>query len=225
VAELALAAIRSERPGGQAQQRRLARAVGSRERDPVPAADLRVEALVDPLRSVCERHALEAEHEVAGAGRGRKAQPQRARVGLALGALGAQPLDQLLAAVRLTRLARLRAEAVHQALRVGDPGVEVLAPRILDLAPLALLPLELGVVAAVDGEPPPFELGDAPRVPVEKRPVVRDHEHRARVAGQRLLEPGDRGQVEVIRRLVEEQDLGTQQQELRQLDPHEPAAG
>ena len=51
-----------------------------------------------------------------------------------------------------------------------------------------------------------------------------DDDDGALKAREGLLEKPDRGQVEVIGRLVEQQHVGSREQELRQLDPHQPAA-
>jgi hypothetical protein len=67
-------------------------------------------------------------------------------------------------------------------------------------------------------------LGDAVDGDVEEVAVVRDQDDGARVGDEELLEPRARFQVEVVRRLVEEQHVGALQQELRQRDAHLPAA-
>ena len=51
-----------------------------------------------------------------------------------------------------------------------------------------------------------------------------DDDRGARILRQGLLEPLDRRQVEVVRGLVEQQDVGSGKQQLRELDAHEPAA-
>ena len=61
--------------------------------------------------------------------------------------------------------------------------------------------------------------------PVHEVPVVRRHEERA---GKRLeegFEPDDRFDVEVVRRLVEEEHVGTAEKHARHGDAHLPAAG
>ena len=53
---------------------------------------------------------------------------------------------------------------------------------------------------------------------------MRHHDDRARVGGEELLEPVARLEVEVVRGLVEQQDVGAAQQQLRERDAHLPAA-
>ena len=60
---------------------------------------------------------------------------------------------------------------------------------------------------------------------VEELAVVADHDHRAGVALQPGFEPDQRVEVEVVGRLVEQQQVGRAHQRARQLQPHAPAAG
>mmetsp|Transcript_52694 Transcript_52694/g.136013 ORF Transcript_52694/g.136013 Transcript_52694/m.136013 type:complete len:455 (-) Transcript_52694:596-1960(-) len=61
---------------------------------------------------------------------------------------------------------------------------------------------------------------------VEEVGVVGDHHHRVRVyGGEVVVQPQHCVQVQVVRRLVEHQQLGLQEQGLRQTDAHAPASG
>src|SRR5690348_9371669 len=79
----------------------------------------------------------------------------------------------------------------------------------LELAPRALEPDRLAVA---------FESEDVRRDAVEEPAVVRDHDRAARELEQRLLERAQRVDVEVVRRLVEEQDVAARAEELREVD-------
>ena len=70
-----------------------------------------------------------------------------------------------------------------------------------------------------------IELEDPAGDVVEEVAVVRDRDDRARVLLQEVLEPGDRLGVEVVRRLVEEQQVGRLQQQPAQRDAAALAAG
>ena len=72
------------------------------------------------------------------------------------------------------------------------------------LAPLQ----ERRVVAGPVVEPAAVELDDPGGQPLEEDPVVGDEDERAAVAEQEVLEPADRLDVEVVGRLVEQQDVG-----------------
>ena len=52
-----------------------------------------------------------------------------------------------------------------------------------------------------------------------------DQQHRAGVAAEVIFEPQARFQVEVIGRLVEQQQIGLDEQERGERDAHAPAAG
>src|SRR5581483_11023092 len=93
-------------------------------------------------------------------------------------------------------------------------GLEgVRAARLLhpldEVGPRALVPDRLAV---------PLEGEDVGRDAVEEPAVVRDHDGAAGELEQRLLERAQRVDVEVVRRLVEEQDVPARAQELRQVD-------
>ncbi len=60
---------------------------------------------------------------------------------------------------------------------------------------------------------------------VEKIAVVRDQQQRSRVALQPLLEPEHGIEIEMVGRLVEQEQVRARHQRLRQVEPHAPAAG
>ena len=58
---------------------------------------------------------------------------------------------------------------------------------------------------------------------IDKSPVVTDDNNRLAALDQEILQPLDRLNVEMVSRLVEQQDIRFAQKELRQLDSHTPA--
>ena len=60
---------------------------------------------------------------------------------------------------------------------------------------------------------------------VEKLAVVGDESERALVAAEPALQPDDRVEVEVVRRLVEQQQIRRAHERAREVEPHAPAAG
>ena len=70
-----------------------------------------------------------------------------------------------------------------------------------------------------------LEREDVRRDPVEEPAVVRDHDGAAGEVEQRLLERAQRVDVEVVRRLVEQQQVAARAQELREVDAVALAAG
>ena len=68
-------------------------------------------------------------------------------------------------------------------------------------------PQERRVVAGPRGQPPAIEFDDAGRQLLEEGAVVGDEEHGAGVVGQLRLEPRDGLDVEMVGRLVEQQQV------------------
>ncbi|MOA35061.1 hypothetical protein D3C78_1564860 [compost metagenome] len=54
---------------------------------------------------------------------------------------------------------------------------------------------------------------------------MRDHDERAGIALEPILQPDDRVQVQVVGGLVQQQQVGRAHQRLRQVQAHAPAAG
>ena len=86
------------------------------------------------------------------------------------------------------------------------------------------LALEARVVARITLEPLRVDVDDHVHHAVQEIAVVRDDEKRPGVAFEPVLEPEDGVEVEVIGRLVEEQQVRGAHQRLRQVQPHAPAA-
>src|SRR5688572_17187817 len=63
----------------------------------------------------------------------------------------------------------------------------------------------------------PLERENVRRDPVEKPPIVRDDDRAPRELQQRLLERAQRVDVEIVRRLVEQQYVAPRLQQLRQV--------
>ena len=68
-------------------------------------------------------------------------------------------------------------------------------------------------------------MDDPARDVVEELPVVGDEDHRAGECAQPVLEPHHRVEVEMVRGLVEEQEVRAAHQRAREVEPHAPAAG
>ena len=91
-------------------------------------------------------------------------------------------------------------------------------PRLLLLEPRRVVALERNALAAV-------ELEDPARDVVEEVPIVGDGDDRALVVGEEALEPRDRLRVEMVRRLVEQQQAGRREQQPAERDAAALAAG
>ena len=208
--------------GHHLQQRGFARAVGSHERDLLAAPDVQIQPIVDRLVAVGLHHALQVHDALAGTlGLGKGEVDGLALVGDddALDAL-----ELLHPVLDLFGLGRLVAELLDEGLHVGDflvlgllHGDELRAT----LGPLA----QEGVVVA--GENVELAVGDVGHVVddgVHEGAVVADHKHGAAIALEEVFQPAHALQVEVVGRLVEQQQVRLAQQQLGQRDAHLPAA-
>ncbi len=90
-------------------------------------------------------------------------------------------------------------------------------PLLLLLEPRRVVALERNALAAV-------ELEDPARDVVEEVPVMRHGDDRALVVGEEALEPRDRLGVEMVRRLVEQEQAGRREQQPAQRDAASLAA-
>ena len=134
-------------------------------------------------------------------------------------------LEHLDPALHLRRLGRLVAEAIDEhpdardflvLLALGLP--QLLHPRFVRDEVAA-------VVADVVGQRAQRQIGDARDDGVEEEAIVRDEDDGMRVGVEVFLEPVARFEVEMVRRLVEQQQVGLAEQQLGKRDAHLPAAG
>ena len=118
----------------------------------------------------------------------------------------------------------MRREALDEALLLGEhrllARVRGLAVRLADGA-LALVEV---IVAGVGRDLPAVDLGDLRHDAVHELAVVRRHQQRAVERLQEALEPDDRLDVQMVRRLVHQQDVRAPEQHARHCDAHLPAA-
>ena len=206
-AERDAAGLRREPAEEEAQERRLARAVRAEHADALAAQDERVEVLDDRRGGAGprERGALRLDDDLPRERAGADRELRRAGAGAALGDLRAELQERL--------------HAAHVARAAGGDAVDdpvLLLPELHGLLlPGALLLREELVLAAQErrpvavpaGEPAAVEVEDAPRDAAQERAVVRDEDAREPGAGEERLEPLDRLDVEVVRGLVEEQQV------------------
>ena len=122
----------------------------------------------------------------------------------------------------LVALARKRS---MNACRCAICALLLLVGRLLQRELLRALRSNCGVVARVGLELPLVDVDDLVDDGVEKLAVVRDEEQRAGIAREPVLEPEHGVEVEVVGRLVEQQQVRAAHQRLREIEAHAPAAG
>ena len=227
VSDDGLALGRLTRPRHDTHKRRLAEAVVADERDLVAARHVELETRKDILYAVvAEAEVFATEHLYAARRRLREPETPRLRIALRENnPLLVDLVDELLAALRLRGLRRLRAEAVDEPLKLLAVVILVLLGGLQVLVPdLALLhvPVEIALVARRSAG---IDFDRDVRQRTQEIAVVGDQHQRSLIRLEVLLEPVDGGEVEVVGRLVEEEEIGLGREHARQLRAHAPAAG
>ena len=144
---------------------------------------------------------------------------------LGLGEFDAVELLQLLdPALHLFGLGRLGAETGDEPLALADLGLLVVVGGALHLEALRLFHQVVGVVAAEHGQPAEAQLPGDRGHPVEEGAVVADDDHGPLVLEEKVLQPGERVQVQVVGGLVKQQQRGLFEEQLGEQQPHDPAA-
>ena len=131
-------------------------------------------------------------------------------------------------------------QTAYAAFVAAAPGLHAFAdpdfflfPEFVELAVVYRFDFELfgffglirGEVADVFAQHTPVEFDDAVGDVIQKAPVVGDEQQRAAKLGEQAFEPVDRGKIEVVGRLVEQQQLGVGDECAAQRDAFFEAAG
>ena len=128
-------------------------------------------------------------------------------------------------ALGLAGFRRLVAEAIDELPHVRDLPLLLLVLRLLQCELFGAHAFEGRIVALVQGRPAPLDVHDVADDAVEEVAVVRDEQERAGIVAQPALEPDHGIEIEMIRRLVEQQQRGTAHQGTREVQPDPPASG
>ncbi len=221
LAELDLARIGLLEAGQQLEQRRLAGAVRPDHADHAAGRQREAQVLEQQLVAEALRQTLGLDHRVAEPRAGGDRDPGLVET------LGGLLLHQLVEVVQtrlLLGLATLRVLARPVELLV-DPALAGLVGALLLRHPLGLLVEPAGVVALERVAAATVELEDPARDVVQEVAIVGDRDDRALVGLQVALQPGDRLGVEVVGRLVEQQQVGGREQQAGERDAALLAAG
>jgi hypothetical protein len=212
-----------QQPREHGQQGRLARTIRPQDPDPVVRPQAQ-RGRVQPDAAVHgDARAVQAQQRVRQPGGGRDLQVHRPRRAQQCHLV--QPLQPLQPALGLPRLACLGPEARDEALQVraflGHTG-----GRGLGLGDdLGAAPLGRAVVAGEQLYLPVLDMGDMRDHRIQEATVMRDHDQGARIAAQPVLQPEDGLEIEMVGRLVQQQQVGSGHQGLGQAQAHAPATG
>src|SRR5437773_858891 len=208
------AAVRLLFTGDEAEQRRLPGSVRTDDPDDATARQREGEVVEQQAIAIALAELVRVDDDVAEPRSRRDADLE-----LALALLG---LFRKEALVRLDACFALRLPRARRRLDPLELAREGSLPRRLLLLfvrqPLALLVQPRAVVALVRDASALVELEDPAGGVVEEVAVVRHRDDTAVVAGQRPLQPCDRVRVEMVRGLVEQQQIGVRQQQTAKRD-------
>ena len=132
--------------------------------------------------------------------------------------------ERLHATLRLACLRRLGLEARDERLQVRNRLLLLLEGALLQRQLLAAQDFELTVVATVTLDLLILDVQRDVADLVEKFAIVRNHDERTGVTLEPVFEPDDGVQIQVVGRLVEQQQIGRAHERLRQIQAHAPPA-
>ena len=197
------------------EQRRLARAVRADEADVLSALERERDVREQVLVASRYGEGFDLQHRAAAARRPEEVETQRlaaARQQLELAGGGTplllEPLDLGELGLRLLGLALLVAEALHEALEPDDVRADALGRLRRRLRTRRLLAPPDVPRPRKEERAAGLQLEDAGRDGLQEPAVVGDEDDRRVERLQLLLEPLEVLDVEVVRRLVEEQQVG-----------------
>jgi hypothetical protein len=128
-------------------------------------------------------------------------------------------------ALHLAGFGRFGPETGDEAFRLADHGLLVVKGGPLQFQPLRLFHQIVGIVAPIHAQFAQAQLPGNRGDPVEKGPVMGDDDHCPLVLEEKILQPGQRIEIEMVGRLIKEQQGRFFEQQLGQEQPHDPAAG
>ena len=126
--------------------------------------------------------------------------------------------------MRLARLACLGTKTVDERLQMLALDLLLLDHFLVEQHALAPLAFEGGITAAIKFQLAAFERQDMPDSAVEQIPVMTDDDQCCRIASQMILQPECAFEIEIVGRLIKQQQVGFCEQGCGQCHAHAPAA-
>ena len=225
-AEFARAALDGDDAGEDFEERGFAGAVGSDEDDALAALGGEVEVFVNDVVAVGLPDVFELDDLEAGARGLRELEVHLAQLfGRLLDGDILEALDLFFLGLGAGGHGGLGTEAVNEDLQVGDLALLIFEGGELLVFAGFFLGEEVVVVAVVVMERAGAELEHAGAEGVQESTVVGDDDEAAGVACEVVLEPEESFEIEMVRRLVEEEQRGFGDEEAGEVGAHDPAAG
>ena len=133
-------------------------------------------------------------------------------------------LDLLEFALRLRSFAGLGSEAICKVLQAVDLTLLVLVGCGVLFVARYFFHEEIIVVPAVAIQPCARDLDDPADELIQEIPVVRNHHDRAGIIAEMLAKPDERFEIEMVCRLVEQQQIRLLREKPCEMRPHDPPA-
>ncbi len=201
------ASIRLFNASYKLKQRRLAGAVGTHQGNLFFAPDVEVEPVIDDLVAIDFSHTFQVHDAIPGALGLREVKVHRLFLLGDDDAIFHNALELAHAILRLLGLRSLVAKLLDEGLQVRNLFVLSFLHGDELLTALDALTLIIGIVAGVELQLAVCYLHNVVNHAVHEGAVMRYDEHSAIIAAQEVLQPAHRLQVQVIGRLVEQEDI------------------
>ena len=218
------AGLHRERAGGHLGEGRFAGAVDAQKTDAVVDVEPQVQVAQHGTTVIAYIRVLEL-HEWRGQGPFGRGERERRHALLDDGRDRLKLCQPLHAGLRLGCLAGLGTEPIDEALKMGALCFLLVAGGGLQAKLLAAAAFEIVVAAGIKVQLTLAHVEDCVDRIVEQFPVMADDEGRVRVLPEACLEPEGAFEIEVVGRLVEQQQVGLGKKRSRQRNAHSPAAG
>ena len=222
-AQTNIAGIRRQRPGNHLQQRALPGSIAAHNRPTLAAPHGQVEPFINHARTEALVQVFEHCHLIAGTGR--SAELELNHLALFREFQLFDLIQGLDAALHLPCLCGVCLEAVDEALLFGQhrllPGKSRLLVRLANGA----FPLVEIVITGVGDDFTRIDFRDLRDDAVHELAIVRGHQQRARIVFQKLFQPNDGFQIQVVGRFIHQQNVGLAKQHARQGHTHFPTTG
>ena len=180
--------------------------------------------LEDNMRTVCLSHIF-ANHRIIPTAAGTDKFQTQGRIILFIH-LNAVYLFQLLdTTLHLHRLCCLVTETLDEILRILYLFLLIFIGTKLLFAALFTKHNELIIFHFIIVYLPASNFNGTRRYVIEKSTVVTDQHHGIGTRGKEILQPLDTLDIQMVRRLIQKQYIGTTQQQFRQFDTHTPTTG
>jgi hypothetical protein len=208
--------------GNNLEQSGFSSPVFSHDAPALSSPEIEVQSVINDAFPVGLLHAFKCDHLIAGPWRLTKIELHDRSLSRQLDFLDL--IEGFHAALYLRGLGSVRGKSIDEALFLCEHGLLASVGRLTISLPDGSLPFIKIVIARIGVDFAAIDFSDSGDDAIHEFAVVRCHEQGAGQRLQKAFEPDDRFDVEVIRRLVHQENIRTSQQNTRHGDTHFPSA-